>query len=137
MSGMPTRFAVSIATKRRNSGDQWRRVARAILKLGLCTIRHEYGEEAALAPDLDGARSAIVGDPYTGFLLVSALDIARSPDFSVTVTADLPGMADAVDFSYGGLRLVADLGLGAASADTLQWADTEGLNHIAITLRAG
>jgi len=128
-------IVVSITTKRRNSGDQWRRVARAVLKLGLCTIRHEYGEEAALAPELDDARRAIVGDAYTGFLLVSSLDISKSPAFSVTVMADLPGMVDAVAFSYGGLRLGADLGLGAASVETLQWADTEGLDHIAITPR--
>jgi hypothetical protein len=126
-------IAVSIATKRRRSGDQWRRVARAVLKMGLCTIRREHGEEAALESELDAARLAIFGEPYTGFLLVSPLDISRSPDFYITVTADLPGMTGAVDFRYGGLRLVADLGLGPASADTLRWADAQGLRHMAIT----
>jgi hypothetical protein len=126
-------IAVSIATKRRRSGDQWRRVARAVLKMGLCTIRREHGEDAALEPELDAARLAILGEPYTGFLLISPLDISKTPDFSITVTADLPGMTGAVDFSYGGLRLAADLGLGPASAETLRWADTQGLHHMAIT----
>jgi len=126
-------IVVSIATKRRRSGDQWRRVARAVLKMGLCTIRHEHGEEAALEPELDAARHAILGEPHTGFLLISPLDVHKQPDFSITVTGELPGMSGAVDFSYGGLRLVADLGLGPASAETLQWADAQGLHHMAIT----
>jgi hypothetical protein len=129
-------IVVSITTKRRHSGDQWRRVARAVLKMGMCTIRHEHGEEAALETELDAARRAILGEPYTGFLLISPLDVQKQPDFSITVTGDLPGMPGAVDFSYGGLRLVADLGLGPASVETLQWADAQGLQHMAITPRA-
>ena len=42
---------------RRRSGDQWRRVARAIMKLGLNLVYHEEGPASALASDLDSVRS--------------------------------------------------------------------------------
>jgi hypothetical protein len=126
-------IVVSIRTKRGDSGGQWRRVARAILKMGLCTIRREKGQEAALSAEWDPARDAVFGESYTGFLLISPLDLQKPPDLRITVTEDIPGMTTAVDFSYGGLRIIAGLGLGTASAETLAWAEDEGLHHMAIT----
>jgi hypothetical protein len=115
-----------LQTTRRRSGDQWRRVARAVMKLGLNLLYSEQGAATALDPRFDGARRAILGEAYEGFLLIGAFDIFRRPDLVGSVRTDgPPGVPEAAELRFGGLHLIAPLLLGAPHLQTQKWAEQE------------
>ena len=92
----------TIRYNRRRSGDQWQRVARAVMKMGLDLIYHEQGPVSALASDLDDVRDAIRGTPYEGFLLIGPFDIYRNPDLTGKIRTGFAGIAFSARTSSSG-----------------------------------
>jgi hypothetical protein len=123
----------TIRHKRRGSGDQWRRVARSVMKIGLGLIYLEDGPESALASDLDSVRDAVRGAPYEGFLLIGPFDVYRNPDLTGKIRNDFAGIALSARLEFGGLDLIAPLLLGPASAVTTEWANTNGYDVMTIS----
>lgn len=73
---------VTLVSKRKHSGAQWRRATRAVLKIGLGLTYLQHGAPTALGHDFDPVRAAICGEPYEGYLLIGkfgALAIAPPP----------------------------------------------------------
>jgi len=112
---------VTAISKRRRSGDQWRRATRAILKMGLCLVCYGYGHDVALDAEWDPLRAAIAGDPYEGYLLIGEFDVFAMPHLKASLLTDSP-LSLAAQLTYGGLDLVADLHPQAPSADVRAWA---------------
>jgi hypothetical protein len=125
----------TIRYQRRSSGDQWRRTARAVMKLGLNLLYLEQGPQSGLAPDLDDVRDAIRGAPYRGFLLIGPLDITRRPDLTGKVRNRFAGIELAARLPYGGLDLTAPLVLGPASGETTAWASSNSYDLMTISPR--
>jgi hypothetical protein len=113
---------VDLIANRRNSGDQWRRATRSILKTGLGLVYLANGAAAALDPAHDDLRRAILGDPYEGYLLIGKFDLPRWPDLAVSLLHDLPGVDLGVRLRYGGFDVIADLTLGPANDAVRTWA---------------
>jgi hypothetical protein len=128
----PDTISVSLELRRQGLPDQWRRVTRALLKMGLELIYHQHGETAAFAPEWDPARAAILGEPFAGFLLVGPFDIHRPPDLKLSVLFDHPAMNAAVELHYGGLSLLTDVNLAPATHATEEWARAHEHRLIAI-----
>jgi hypothetical protein len=113
---------VTTISMRGQSGAQWRRATRAILKMGLCLICYGYGHEAALDPEWDPLRAAIAGKPYEGYMLIGEFDIFKTPHLKASLLTDLPGMSLAAQLSYGGLDLIVDLYPQPANDEIRAWA---------------
>jgi hypothetical protein len=117
---------VNLIAKRRNSGDQWRRATRSILKMGLGLVYRSGGAATALGAAYDGLRSAIFGDPYEGYLLIGDFDPMQWPSLSASLLGNVPGISQAARLQYGGLDLIADLNLGPANPAVREWAQETG-----------
>jgi hypothetical protein len=126
-------LAVNLIAKRRNSGDQWRRATRSILKMGLGLVYKSGGRELALDGSWDDLRNAIFGYPYEGYLLIGDFDPLRWPSLTASLIQDLPGIGHAARLQYGGLDLIADLDLGPASSAARQWAKNNGFRVMDIS----
>jgi hypothetical protein len=113
---------VTIIGKRNESGAQWRRAARAVLKTGLNLHYLKHGPVAALDASNDPLRGAILGSPYQGYLLIGEFDPLQWPNLSLSLLFDVPGIEIAVRFQYGGLDLLADLTLGPPTDVAREWA---------------
>jgi hypothetical protein len=122
----------TIRYQRRNSGDQWRRTARAVMKFGLNLLYLEQGPDSALASDLDDIREVIRGAPYEGFLLIGPLDITRRPDLTGKIRNGFAGIDLVARLRYGGLDLTAPLVLGPPVAETRAWANSNGYHLMTI-----
>jgi hypothetical protein len=116
---------VSAVAKRRRSGDQWRRAARAVLKMGLCLVCYGYGHEVALEPEWNSLRAAIAGEPYESYLLIGEFDIFATPHLKASLLTDVPGMSLAAQLRFGGLDLIADLHLTPANEEMRSWAERD------------
>jgi hypothetical protein len=127
---------VTLVSKRKHSGAQWRRATRAVLKIGLGLSYLQYGPATALGRDFDPVRAAICGEPYEGYLLIGKFELLQWPHLNVSLLYDIPGMQAAVQLRYGGLDLIADLGLGPASGDVRGWAQQHGYQVMDIAPRA-
>lgn len=117
---------VNLIAKRRNSGEQWRRATRSILKMGLGLVYRSAGAPTALSATYDDLRAAIFGDAYEGYLLIGEFELLRWPSLSASLIGDLPGIGQAARLQYGGLDLIADLSLGPASDVVRGWARDNG-----------
>jgi hypothetical protein len=113
---------VKTISKRKQSGDQLRRVARAVMKMGLGLICFGSGHEVALDPDWDPLRAAIGGYPYEGYLLIGEFDILKTPHLTASLSNDLPGMSLAARLAFGGLDLIADLHPQPFNDEVRVWA---------------
>jgi hypothetical protein len=122
----------TIRYQRRNSGDQWRRTARTVMKLGLNLLYLDQGPESALGADLDDIRATVLGASYDGFLLIGPLDLTRRPDLTGKIRNGFAGIELAARLQYGGLDLTAPLVLGPASAGTKEWASSNDYHLMAI-----
>lgn len=125
-------LVLTLKSTRRRSGDQWRRVARAVMKLGLNLVYLTYGAEAALDKQFDPVRDAIDGEPYEGYLLIGMFDIYTPPNLEGSLITDLPGVSLAAALRFGGLRLIAPLDLGPAAPATREWANESSYKVMAI-----
>ena len=125
--------AATVRHSRRNSGDQWRRTARAVMKLGLNLLYSEQGPESALGADLDDIRGAVLGEPYEGFLLIGPLDFKGPPDLTGKIRTGFARIGLAARLQYGGLDLTAPLVLGPASSATATWAKSNGYDLMTIS----
>jgi hypothetical protein len=128
-------LVVTLKSTRRRSGDQWRRVARAVMKLGLNLIYLTYGSEAALDEQFDPLRDAIAGEPYEGYLLIGMFDIYTPPNLEGSLSTDLPGVPLAGALRFGGLHLIAPLSLGPAAPATREWANENSYQVMTIARR--
>jgi hypothetical protein len=118
----PDTVTVNLVSRRRRSGDQWRRASRAILKIGLGLAYLTKGPEYALHSDWHGTRRVIAGEPYRGYLLITPFDIYTPPHLEASLLFDIPGAAAVARLQFGGLELLADLCLGPARDETRAWA---------------
>jgi hypothetical protein len=126
-------LAVDLIAKRRNSGDQWRRATRSILKMGLGLVYKSGGPRLALDVTHDDLRKAIFGYPYEGYLLIGDFDPMRWPSLTASLIRDLPGIGHAARLQYGGLDLIADLSLGPAPCAAREWAKANGFRVMDIS----
>jgi hypothetical protein len=126
---------VTLRSTRRRSGDQWRRVARAVMKLGLNLLYLTHGSNAALDEQFDPVREAIAGEPYEGYLLIGVFDIYTPPNLEGRLSTDLPGVALAAALRFGALHLIAPLDLGPAAPATREWANDSSYQLMAIAPR--
>lgn len=126
---------VNVIAKRRNSGDQWRRATRSILKTGLCLLYQSAGPTVALGAAYDRLRGAIFGEAYEGYLLIGKFDPLQWPNLSAGLTGGRPGIGQAARLQYGGLDLIADLNLGPASGVVRGWAQDNGYQVMDISPR--
>jgi len=117
---------IDLISKRRRSGDQWRRATRTVLKTGLGLVYLAHGASGALDPAHDDLRNAILGEPYEGYLLIGEFDLQRWPDLTASLLFDLPGIDIGVRLRYGGLDLIADLTPGPANDAVRSWARDNG-----------
>jgi hypothetical protein len=92
---------VKIISTRRYRGDQMRRVARAVMKIGLNLIYLTHGADTALHANFDPARDAVNGEAYDGYLLIGRFDVHRPPDLEGSLTHDLPGERVAAAVRFG------------------------------------
>ncbi len=127
---------VTLISKRKNSGPQWRRATRAVLKIGLGLTYLQRGAAAVLSSQYDPMRAAICGEPYEGYLLTGKFELLRIPNLQVSVLYDIPGIEAAAQLRYGGLDLIADLGLGAPNAEVREWAGDNDYRIMSIAPRA-
>lgn len=116
---------VKTISKRRRSGDQWRRTTRALMKMGLGLICYGSGHDVALDPEWDRLRAVIAGESYEGYLLIGEFDIFKTPHLNASLSSDLPGMSLAARLSFGGLDLIADLYPQPANDEVRAWAKKE------------
>lgn len=114
---------VTLIAKRKQSGPQWRRATRAVLKIGLGLTYLHHGAPTALGNGYDPVRAAICGEPYEGYLLIGEFDLTEWPHLNASLLHDIPGVTVGVQLRYGGLNLIADLGLGPAGAAVRKWAE--------------
>jgi len=114
---------VTLIAKRKQSGPQWRRATRAVLKIGLGLTYLYHGAPIALGNGYDPVRTAICGEPYEGYLLIGEFDLTEWPHLNASLLHDIPGVTVGAQLRYGGLNLIADLGLGPASAAVRKWAE--------------
>jgi hypothetical protein len=132
----PETIKVRVISRRRKSGDQWRRATRAVLKLGLNLAYLKLGADVALRDDWNPAREIIFGLPYEGYLLIAPFDIFKTPDLHGSLLFDVPGATALSQLRYGGLELLADLRPGPASPETRAWAEGRGMQVMDIAPRA-
>jgi hypothetical protein len=125
-----------IRPNRRRSGDQMRRVARSVMKLGLNLVYMTHGANSALHSDFDPVREAVNGEPYDGYLLIEELDILRPPDLEGSLTHDVPGVPFAAALRFGGLHLIAPMILDPLAAATREWASENDYQVMAIQPKA-
>jgi hypothetical protein len=115
-------LVVKLVSRRRRSGDQWRRTTRAVLKIGLGLAYYEKGPDFALHGDWHQTRRMIAGEPYRGYLLIAPFDIYARPDLEASLLFDIPGARAVSRLRFGGLELLADLCPGRAGDETRAWA---------------
>ena len=132
----PETIKVRVISRRRKSGDQWRRATRAVLKLGLNLAYLKLGADVALRDDWNPAREIILGLPYEGYLLIAPFDIFKTPDLHGSLLFDVPGATALSQLRYGGLELLADLRPGPVSPETRAWAEGRGMQVMDIAPRA-
>jgi hypothetical protein len=126
---------ITLISKRKNSGPQWRRATRAILKIGLGLTYLHHGAPTALGRDYDPVREAICGEPYEGYLLSGGFELLQTPHLRVSLLHDIPGVTVGAQLRYGGLDLIVDLGLGPTNSAVRRWADENGYRIMPIAPR--
>lgn len=65
------------------------------------------------------------------------MELLRSPHLHVSLLYDIPGMQTAAQLRYGGLDLIADLGLGPANGDVRGWAEQRDYQVMSIAPQPG
>lgn len=128
---------VTVMANRQRSGDQFRRAARALMKMGLCLVCHDQGHEAALSPNWNRLRQILGGAPYDGYVLMGKFDIYKAPHVTARLRTDVPGMTAAAQLEYGGLDLMVDLEPGPANGEIREWAGLNGYRITDITPKPG
>jgi hypothetical protein len=128
---------VTAIAKRQRSGDQFRRAARALMKMGLCLVCYGHGHQAALESSWNRLRRIIGGAPYEGYVLMGSFDIHKPPHMTANLITDLPGVTAAAQLQFGGLDLIVDLEPGPVNEDIRSWAECNGYRITDITPKPG
>lgn len=128
---------VTVIANRQRSGDQFRRAARALLKMGLCLVCYGQGHQAALAPGWNRLRRIIGGAPYEGYVLMGQFDIFKPPHMRANLMTDVPGIEAAAQLQFGGLDLIVDLEPGPVNDDVRAWAERNGYRITDIAPKTG
>jgi HNH endonuclease len=102
-------FRVRIRPKQRDPDDIVARTIRALWKIALGVMRGYMGRPFALDPQWDGLREAILGAPFSGYLIQAPFRAVINGALNVNIEPQTPELPSAVTFQIGGVVLAAPL----------------------------
>jgi hypothetical protein len=100
-------FRVHVQPKRAAPDDMVARTVRALWKIALGVLRGYQGPSVALDPRWDGLREAVLGAPFTSYLLQAPFRAIATT--SMNVNLELRADPPMITFQYGGVLLAAPL----------------------------